>query len=237
MLLRWQVPIDSALAFRTAMRAAETDSSTGLASLIPSVERADMTTVLRGRSDGQIDVELIQGEIEFADDSTAALFEALQELQEALGGTQLRGQITASGVVTSFWLPQEQKNILALFFELPKDSVSVGDVWELGGTSLLSLRGPFQVEEASRTNEVRLSAVGEQAYGSVAILDYDLRERIAGSFGHMEFVFAGRGEFDVAAGTWQRFGGRMSIESTFMGAQSSTQEFALEPVAVSIDTR
>ena len=231
-LLRWQVPSDSALAFRTVMRAAEPDSSTGLASLIPSVERADMTSVLRGRPDGQIDVELIQGEVEFADDSTAALFEALRGLQEALGGTQLRGRITPSGAITSFWLPVDQKSLLALFFELPEDSVSVGDVWELRGTNLLSLRGPFQVEEANRSNEVRLSAVEERASGQVATLDYDLNERIAGSFGHMAFAFEGRGEFDVVAGTWRRFGGRMSIERTFMGAQSSSQVFALEPVTV-----
>ncbi|HEX9952013.1 MAG TPA: hypothetical protein VGB53_09615, partial [Rubricoccaceae bacterium] len=191
-----------------------------------------MTTVLRGRTDGAIDVELIQGEVAFADDSTAALLKALRELQQSLGGTQLRGQITTAGEVTSFWLPQEQKNILALFFELPEDSVSIGDVWELSGTSLLSLRGPFNVEEASRSNEVRLVALEGGPARPLATLDYNLRERIAGSFGHMEFVFVGRGEFDVAAGTWRRFGGRMSIESTFMGTQSSSQEFALEPVSV-----
>lgn len=196
-----------------------------------------MTTVLRGRPDGQIDAELVQGEVEFADDSTAALFDILKELQELLGGTQLRGRITPSGEITSFWLPQEQKNLLALFFELPSDSVAVGDSWELSGTSLLFVSGPFQVDEASRTNEVRLVDMEGDSTRPVAVLDYDLRERIAGEFGHMAFEFRGRGEFDVAAGTWRRFGGRMSIESTFMGAQSSTQEFALDPMSAPTEER
>lgn len=219
------------------MRAVEPNISIGLASLIPSVERADMTTILRGRPDGQIDVELIQGEIEFGDDSTDTLAKLLSEMQELMGGTHLRGRVTPSGEITSFWLPQEQKNLLSMFFELPSDSIAVGDTWRLNGTSLLFVSGPFIVDKASLTNEVQLVALEGDPMHLIAVLNYNLRERIAGDFGHLEFAFSGRGEFDVAAGTWRRFGGHMSIENTFMGAQSSVQEFALEPVSVPEDER
>ncbi len=249
-LLRWRVPPDSALAFRTTMRNADPTESADSAtvSLMPRVDRAELTTILRPRPDGETDVDLIQGDVAFAEssaadgDSTAAMFRMLRQMQGALGGVQLRARISASGAVTSFWLPQEQKNLVSLFFELPTDSVAVGDEWSLDGVSLLFLRGPFRVDESSRTNTVRLVALEGTPEAPVAMLAYSLREHVAGSFGFMEFGFTGRGAFDVAAGTWQHFAGKMQTSSRVqMGGASmgdgrpSVQDVALEPVRVPED--
>lgn len=229
-LLRWQVPADGPLAFRTVLRAAPADTA---ASLFQTIERADMTAVLRGRPDGEVDVEVVQGDVTFADGAAPLqeLLESMETLREAMGDAQLRARITPAGAITSFWLKQEQKNLVSLFFELPADSVAVGDAWALDGTSLLFLSGPFRVEAAERTNRVRLVALEGGPDRPVAVLEYDVRERVEGDFGRLAFAFEGRGEFDVAAGAWRRFGGRMTAENTVMGAQRTTQIFALDPIA------
>lgn len=246
-LLRWHVPADSALAFRTTMRNADPAApadSVGF-SFMPRVDRAELTTILRPRPNGEIDVDLVQGDVTFTEDgtasgdSTASIFRMLRQMQASLGGVQLRGRITTSGSVASFWLAQEQKNLVALFFELPADSVAVGDTWALDGVSLLFLRGPFRVDTASRTNTVRLAALDGTPEAPVAVLAYDLRERVEGDFGFMEFVFTGRASFDVAAGTWQGFVGQMRVsqsvkmgDTVMGGGRPTAQDFALEPVLI-----
>lgn len=242
-LLRWNVPADSALAFRLATTSVEPDSTpepSGLWSRMPTVERADLTAVLRPLEAGRIEVEFHQGDVVFAEgDSTAALFEKLQGLTERLGealgmSSVLRGEIDEAGTIGSFWLPQEQKNLLALYFELPEDSVAVGDTWPLDGAQLLTMRN-VRVDTGTRTNAVRLAAIEGTADRPLAVIEYDLHERVEGSFGHMTFTYRGRGTFDVAAGTWAGFAGRMDSESTFMGQQASSQLVVLEPVSVPED--
>lgn len=238
-LLRWNVPADSALAFRLAATNVDPDSTpepSGLWGQMPTVEQADMTAVLRPLGGGRLEVEFHRGDVVFAEgDSTAALFEKLQGLAESFGealgmSSILRGEIDEAGTIGSFWLPQEQKNLLALYFELPEDSVAVGDTWRLDGAQLLTMRN-VRVDEGARTNVVRLVAIEGPPDRPLAVMEYDLHERVEGGFGHMTFAYRGQGTFDVVAGTWLGFAGRMDSESTFMGQQVSAQQIVLEPVA------
>ena len=227
-LLRWKVRPDSALAFRTTMRVADEPSDSADASLLPRVEGGDLTTVLRSRPDDQLDVRVTIGAVTFADDSTTAVFDRLRE--EAGGALQIQARMTDAGRITS-GLQQEQANMVALFFELPEAPVAVGDTWALDGVRMLAFTGGMQATDSSRTNVVRLVALEGTPEAPIAILEYDLHERLASHSAEMASDVTARGAFDVARGTWQRLDGRMGITNSMFDALSMAQTFTLEPAA------
>lgn len=232
-LLRWNVPPDSGLAFLMTTQNAAPPASGDLFSRLPQPERSEMTTGLRLRPDGEIDVTLTPGAASFANDTLAAMYDASRALQEARGALVLHARMTAAGRVIPDDLRQEQVNVVALHFELPGGPVSVGDAWTLDGVRMLSLSGGAQPTDSSRTGDVRLVALEGTPEAPVAVLDYDLHERLVSSYGTMTFGFTGRGLFDVAAGTWRRVDARMRLELPAMLSDSPEvidQVVVLEPV-------
>ena len=93
----------------------------------------------------------------------------------------LRGSVYKSGGIASFWVKTQQKNLIAIFFELPKKEISVGDTWELE-VSLISNDQNFVCDSAYRKNQVSLIGLEVNEGDTVALLKYDIAEFVTGDF-------------------------------------------------------
>lgn len=70
-------------------------------------------------------------------------------------GVLLRGEISERGQIESFYLKSAQKNLIAIFFELPNKAVKIGDTWSLN-VNYLQYDQSFVCKSADRTNKVEL---------------------------------------------------------------------------------
>jgi len=255
-LLRWRVPPEAPLVFRTAMAPVRPGAKGFLkidaaellegAALDPKLaqemtqemvfpSQSSMFTVLRALPDENISVKMIVEQIS-ADGG------AMADAMKAMEGTvQLRGRITPAGRIASWWLEQKQKNLLALFTELPTKTVRVGDTWSLQ-TSLVEVGHGFVCDESDYSNQVRLAALEKAGDDKVAVIDYSLAESVVGKFVmpigpqagraqpfSMSMIFVGRGEFLVGKGSWRKFAGRMEIKGSGMMQADVQQQFLLVP--------
>jgi hypothetical protein len=167
------------------------------------------------------------------DDQPTEVQKALSEKMKLMEGTvQLRAEIDESGTVTSFYLDQKQKNLVALCFELPQGPVKPGDTWPLH-INLIMMGNGFAAKEANRSNRVKLISLSPSDDGDiVATLEYTIAEDVDGTFRtpgasgeqpcSMSASFYGQARFLVRKGRWQDFKGRMHIKST--GAMETDME-------------
>ncbi len=159
-------------------------------------------------------------------------------LKEMEGTVQLRGEVDDSGAVTSWWLQNNQKNLVALLCELPRNPVKPGDRWSLG-VNLVQMGHGFVAEKAERSNLVRLAGVRKAEDGDVvASLEYLLSESVEGEFvrvpgqkgepSTMAMNVAGKAEFSVTKGAWRSFVLRMTTKATGLTKSDLSQDLALE---------
>jgi len=260
-LLRWQVPAGEAIALRTWMTTLDPSDDTIMAidadqlaegadlprevreelNAFKVPESSSLTSILTALPSGNLSVKMVPGKLSPTDLPGGEEDEGIAEMAKEMKGTvQLRGEITDSGEIASFYLASQQKNLLALFFELPRDPVSVGDSWSLG-VSLLAMGGGFICDRAARTNRVELVSLREDEGGELlACMDYCIAESVRGRTPDpfsskteewsMAMAFVGRGEFLVRKGTWRRFAGRVHTSSTAEGFRDMQMHFAMEPL-------
>ncbi len=227
-LFEWEVPSDGVITYKTVMKRIDTSQVRGIMKNFPQIESADFTTVLTAESDNSIDVEIRQGDIEFSNSESFVPLDTLKMLMNSLGRTQLKGKIDISGSVTSFWLPQTQKNLISLLFELPSAAVEVGDTWSLKNISLVTLNGPYEVTESQQINTVTFQEIANVEGTQVAIFKYEVSESVFGEFGSLKFEFIGTGRFDMKRNKWFDFNGIMKTENSMMGSMTSAQQFSLQ---------
>jgi hypothetical protein len=68
-------------------------------------------------------------------------------------GIVLRGAINEDGTIESFYTVNTQRNLIALFFELPGRSIKLGDSWPLT-VNLLSADQSFKCDSSYKRNTV-----------------------------------------------------------------------------------
>lgn len=260
-LLRWNVPEGKALGFKASFNQTsakqggmqfDVDALAEFAGTTPSKEARDrmkaffegfklpkdygMTLLLKRPAAGSMSVLFIAGK---APDVQTPIPKMTEMLKKMEGTVQLRGEVDDRGDITSFWLATNQKNLLALFCELPKEAVKVGSRWPLN-VNFVQMGHGFVGEKAKRVNQVECSAIEKGADAEVvAVLDYLVVESVEGTFEMgeqkkpttMAMSFAGRGRFSVTKGRWNSFSGIMKSKSTGMMSSSTEQELALEPLA------
>ena len=262
-LLRWKVPDGKALGLKTAMFPVDPASTTllrfdfkklaeghglppipddAIATAFRMPQSYSMTTLLKPLPGGNLSAKIIVGDVQMPGGGGSEVEQTTAELMKQMEGTvQLRGEITDSGQVASFWLEQKQKNLLAVFLELPTAPVKVGQSWSLS-VNFLEMGSGFICDKSGRANSVKLVSLSKTAGGdTVATMEYCLAESIEGKFRlptggadqpcTMAMSFVGRGEFLVGKGTWQRFVGRMHIKATGVMTSDAQQHFAMEPMA------
>ena len=153
---------------------------------------------------------------------------------------QLQGLINTSGTILSFYLPQRQKNLLALMFELPKGPVKPGDTWDIN-FMCLELGVGFTEDFADRVNIVRLADVKKNVQlQNIATLEYLLTEKVSGSMTNpmtkqtipteMTCNYIGRHDFNIDHGRWENIKGEFRINSTGIMNSKVFQNLAMMPI-------
>ena len=240
-LLRWKVPANRPIAFEYILE--------NVSSTMDSRSKSTMDLLFGTRSgdtcicllkllpNGGLAVALVANRISGDSTTLGNLGKLRAEAQLAFGRTQLRGEITTSGEITSFYMEQSQKNLLAMLCELPKDSVRVGDTWSLH-TNLLWVKGAFHADTAIQENSVRLSGITEHDGDLLAELEYKLFEYVSGYNGlrsekthsGTSYGYQGTAVFNVTQGCWQSYECITTRENKYPVFIGTKQHSTVHPV-------
>lgn len=159
-----------------------------------------------------------------------------------LEGTMLRGSVNKDGSLHSFWVKSRQKNLLCMFFELPKGKLKKGDTWQLDNISYVGNDQNFRCRKAEKRNLVQLVDIKVVEGETIAVLEYDLYEFVSGEFSRfpifssekakekpttMYFAFKAKAEFSVDQGKWLNYSGILSTESTGFMESKEVQRISL----------
>lgn len=259
--LDWKLADEEIIAYKTAMEPgentntamsfnfdqlfAETDAPDGLRDQLSNITFPDtfsMVTILQKNPVGNISVKLIVDEVEEVENEAGnPIGDTINQMMGDMEGTvQLRGELTPEGTIASFYLEQNQRNLLAMLFELPSAPVHVSDSWEID-VNCVAMGHGFIASDANRINKVTLASVEENDAGqAVAYLEYVIAETVDGDFlfpfsddpipTSMNCSFLGQGSFLIEEGRWEQFTGEFRIFATGMVESDTVQQFALTPL-------
>ncbi|MEM9954741.1 MAG: hypothetical protein AAF846_24245 [Chloroflexota bacterium] len=261
--LNWILGEDELLAYATTMESiqdadAQSDTETlltmdegSLSDLLPDIPipaSNAYTSILNLNEQGNINIRMILDEVTYAEeDEELADENPFTSLLGQMEGTvQLRGVVQPDGAIASFYNQSRQRNLVAMFFELPTSPVQIGDTWQLD-FNCISMGLGFIPDTADKINEVTLTDITQTAEGErVAVIDYRLIETVEGimdpSFAlsddseeipvSMECYYIARGHFLIDEGRWQQLIGEFAVISDggFM-TSSNVQRVALMPLA------
>ena len=95
--------------------------------------------------------------------------ELLKRMQAMNQGVMLRGSVYETGEIHSFWVKSNQKNLIAILFQLPAAPMAIGDKWPLD-VNLIANDQNFKCDSAYKVNEVILTDIKEIEGEAIAIL-------------------------------------------------------------------
>jgi hypothetical protein len=169
-------------------------------------------------------------------DSTAN--EMVDMMQKMSGGVMLRGAVFEDGSIESFYVKNDQRNLIALFFQLPTKLIKVGDTWSID-VNFISMDQNFKCDTSFKQNKVTLIDVKNTGIERIAVLKYDLAEFVSGDFGSsmfattngnktmMKMKYQAIGEFSLDKGRWTAYQGIITVTSSGFMSQTSTKNFSL----------
>lgn len=197
-----------------------------------------LTTVLSEEKDGIIEIKLI-AKTEESNSDLEDNSKLLQKMLQQNSGVMLRGSVTENGAIHSFWLKTEQKNLIALLFELPNRTIKVGDIWNID-VNLIANDQNFICKEASKSNIVKLIDLKELKNETIAVIKYDIEEYVSGDYNMpsfsgesevkkttMKYNYQGIGEFSIDKGRWISYDAIFSLKQTGLINSDSKQKFSL----------
>ena len=203
----------------------------------------NMYSVLSRNPDESIDVKMIMKKsIDAANTKMDSLMQIFTQLNN---GVVLRGKINRDGSIGSFYLKPSQKNLLALYFELPSEPVRIGDHWSLE-VNLLEFDQNFVCHNSEKRNDIELIEVEEVDGELIAYIRYDIYEMVEGDFNNpfskkaiptfMHMSYTGINEFSITNGRWKRFNCMSKTESGGVSKSFMVQTNVMIPADdVSID--
>lgn len=161
----------------------------------------------------------------------------IQKLMSSLNdGVVLRGSVYKSGGIESFWVKTNQKNLIALFFELPKGEIKIGDSWDIE-VNFIGNDQNFDCDSAYRKNEVTLVDIKIVEGDTIAVLKYDIQEFVTGDFNSpfsdegtkttMLMTHDAIGEFSISKGRWIEYNGIMSLIASGVMTSNTRKSFSL----------
>lgn len=167
-------------------------------------------------------------------------FKALTK--QMMTGVMLRGVVNEDGAIESFYLKNEQKNLVALLFQLPGKQVKVGDSWPID-VHFISMDQHFICDTSFYKNRVTVLDIKNINKDQVVTLKYELAEYVSGNFSGapaplfgkdpvktlMSFSYNGVADFSITNGRWINYNGVMSLSSTGVMSAQQTKRFALIP--------
>ena len=125
----------------------------------------------------------------------------------------LSGSIFYEGGIRSFYLPSRDKNILALFFELPQKNLQIGDTWDLD-VQIITMN-LSQCDSSFKHHSVTLKDLKKQGQDSIAVLEYNFVEFARGEFLGTEQIdtrYTAIAEFSLNKGKWLKYDGIMTVK-------------------------
>jgi len=187
----------------------------------------------------QIEMLMNKNKNEVSKDTTRDGRQA-QEMQDMLSkmtsGVLLRATINETGEIESFYTKKEQKNLAALFFELPGRPVRVGDSWPVS-VSFISMDQNFICDSSFRKNIVTVTLINDIQNEHIVTLKYEIVEYVNGDFSSpfnntsvktmMKMTYEALAQFSIEKGKWVSYGGIMALSSTGAMDSQTTQKFAL----------
>ena len=200
---------------------------------------AELYSILEKDKDNNVSISMIVENVvlpQIKSDSSQDFSEFLSNFNQ---GVILRGSVTEEGEIASFYLKQEQRNLISLMFELPSQPVKVGDSWALD-VNLLMFDQNFVCDSSARTNSVTFAQVKKTNADTIAVLNYDIYESAKGIFNtpfskdgvptSMEMSFRGIAEFSISKGRWLSYNGLSKMEASGVMNTSFIQRDYLAPV-------
>ncbi|MBS1635180.1 MAG: hypothetical protein JST26_04600 [Bacteroidetes bacterium] len=209
-----------------------------------ALQNTDYVTTLTNKGRGIIDITMLASQKDNSNESLkdtsgnedAKILKMIQSLNK---GVVLRGSVYETGGIHSFWVKSNQKNLIAVFFELPKKPVKIGDTWSID-INLISNDQNFSCDSSYKINEVTLIDIKKEKGETIAVLKYNIAEYVHGFFTFpslsgdgsdqetmMKFTHQAIAEFSVDKGRWVSYEGIMTLDATgYMTAQKKTR-FAL----------
>lgn len=201
-----------------------------------------LASILEKKPNGNISVEILLDNVEMPEQDASQQQWYGSMIQGMEGRVQLQGELTPEGEIASTYMAQQQKNLLALFFELPVKPAKVGDSWQIDLTCITLNSAQFKIENSERVNQVTLTEISKTPQGqTVAVLDYSIAEFVQGDQNipffsdepiptTMDCRFLGQGEFLIEEGRWQSFSVENTVQSTGMVTSNVTRLFELVPL-------
>jgi hypothetical protein len=212
---------------------------TGLKSMMNNVRVDQLSTYMFGRGNSVIDIEMYSDTSTNYSDTVGRSKESQQYFKMLNEGPRLRGSIYASGSIRSFYLKTEQKNLLALFFQLPDQPVRVGDNWPLD-IQLISMDQNFECDSSFADNHASLIGIQNENGDSIATIKYKFEESVSGQLSIpsvigpsykktiLRITFDAIGAFNIKKGCWISYDGIMSITSSGVVKQNKMRILSLE---------
>jgi hypothetical protein len=195
-----------------------------------------LISVMTEQRKGIIDIAMTLDKKDTARDTS----EISEYFKSMLTGVQLRGAVDEDGNLQSFYVKNDQRNLVALFFQLPGKPVKTGDVWSLD-VHFISMDQNFKCDTSYRKNRVKLLEIKKEGNETIAVLNYDIEEFVSGDFSShismmggdkpvktmMRMTFYGMAEFSVDKGRWKSYNGIMSLKSSGVMDNNTTKRVSL----------
>jgi predicted CopG family antitoxin len=209
-----------------------------------SFQNIDFVTNLTNKKNGIIDIvmqtrpkeNVEEVKSDTLDEKMAEMMKMMQSMSQ---GVMLRGSVFETGGIHSFWVKSNQKNLIAIFFELPQNPVKVGDTWELD-VNLIANDQNFECDSAYKVNKVTLTDLKSKNNETIAVLKYEIIEFVDGTFHSpsfmgkggptktmMKFTYQAIAEFSIEKGRWISYDGIMSLEASGIMTSNTKKKFSL----------
>ena len=209
------------------------------------LQNQDYVMTLTNKNNGVINIVMTAKNSEpvkenGVDTSDSEEVEIAKMMQLLTQGVMLRGSVYATGGIHSFWVKSAQRNLIALFFELPTKPVKVGEKWSLD-INFIANEQNFDCDTSYKINEVTLVEIKEIENETIAVLKYNIVEYVKGNFNAfsffdsreeqtetmMKFSHQGISEFSIDRGRWVTYDGIMSVETTGIMTANKKTKFTL----------
>ncbi|NOG45775.1 MAG: hypothetical protein HND50_11100 [Calditrichaeota bacterium] len=251
--LKWKLKTDETIGYKTAMEQVQSSDfeidfgdndmpkdeiKKVFEGLRKEFEKTSFITTMQWNDRGNIETKMFtEG---YKESESKPLDLKSFEPSSMMKGVMLRGEINENGQIQSFYLKSAQKNLIAMFFELPNKPVGLGDTWALG-VSYLQFDQSFVCKSANSDNRVELIDILVEQNDTIVVLKYDISEHAEGFIKNpmtnkkvqtsLSMDFNGIAEFSVSEGRWTNYNGILETTQKGMMTGSSKQKLALIPLA------
>lgn len=204
------------------------------------INQAQYITTFKSLDKDRFRVEMTYAKIDYEKPPENEIEEFLRAQHEnMIGEVWLRGQISNTGKLGSFFLLPGHSNILSLFFQFSNSPVRLNEPWSIP-VNLIEFGPNFRTDEQKRISKVSIIEIKNTQTSKIATVFYNIAEYVKGGFligTENKFApqtimvsFIAVGQFDINKSIWKSYRGYLIGKQQGMISQSQTKLYALEPI-------